>query len=328
MVGIRRREFIVLVGSTATWPTAVRAQQAMPVVGYLNNGSPEENAHLIRSFREGLSQGGFVDSRNVTIESRWANNRNDRLSELANDLVRRQVVVIVAVGDADVAFAAKAATATIPIVFASGFDPVRSGLVASLNRPGGNVTGITGTALEIIGKQLGLLHKLVPEGRRLGILVNSANQQAESISTDARAAALAIGRQVETFAVSSNRDIEAAFVSLIQKQIAALQVTADQLFIVRRTYLAVLAARHAVPVIFPFREDAEAGGLMSYGPNILDTNRQVGIYTSRILKGEKPADLPVMQASKLEFVINLLAARAIGLNIPVELLALADHVIE
>jgi putative tryptophan/tyrosine transport system substrate-binding protein len=300
----------------------------MPVVGYLNNGSLEENAHLIRAFREGLSQGGFVDSRNVTIESRWANNRNDRLSELANDLVRRQVAVIVAVGDADVAVAAKAATATIPIVFASGFDPVRSGLVASLNRPGGNVTGVTGTALEIIGKQLGLLHKLVPEGRPLGILINPANQQAESISTDARAAALAIGLQVEIFAVSSNRDIEAAFVSLIQKQIAALQVTADQLFIVRRTYLAVLAARHAVPVIFPFREDAEAGGLMSYGPNILDTNRQVGIYTSRILKGEKPADLPVMQASKLEFVINLLAARAIGLNIPAELLALADHVIE
>jgi putative ABC transport system substrate-binding protein len=327
---LKRREFFKLIGgAAAAWPVVARAQQpGVPVIGYLNGGSPEAFAPLVTALRKGLSETGFVEGRNVAIEYRWGYDQYDRLPALAAELARRQVAVIVAVGNAEVVLAAKTATATIPIVFAGGIDPIGSGLVASLNRPGGNATGITGMAAQIVGKQLGLLRELVPGSARIGALVNPTSRQAASIIADANSGASAIGLQIEILEATSSRDIEAAFASLVQKQIAALLVTADSSFISRRVHLAILAAKHNVPVISPFREDVQAGGLMSYGPSITDTNRQVGIYTGRILKGEKPGDLPVMQASKFEFVINLLTAKVLGLEIPPMLLARADEVIE
>jgi putative tryptophan/tyrosine transport system substrate-binding protein len=287
---MRRREFITLLGCATAWPLAARAQQpAMPTIGYLNGGSPEPSAHLVTALRKGLSETGFVEGRNVAIEYRWAYDQYDRLPALAAELARRQVAVIVAVGVAEVVLAAKTATATIPIVFTGGIDPIGSGVVASLNRPGGNVTGITGMAVQIVGKQLGLLRELVPGAARIGVLVNPTTRQAASIIADANTGASAIGLQIEILEASSNREIEAAFASLVQKQIAALLVTADSSFISRRVHLAILAAKHSIPVISPFREDVQAGGLMSYGSSIPDTNRQVGIYTGRILKGENRA---------------------------------------
>jgi putative ABC transport system substrate-binding protein len=324
-----RREFITLLGNAAAWPLAAQAQQPkMPVVGYLNPGSPEAFANLVTAFRKGLSETGYIEGRNVAIEFRWAHNQFDRLPELAADLVRRQVTVIVATAAAAAALAAKAATATIPIVFSTGSDPVATGLVTSLNRPGGNITGFTGMTVELIGKQLGLLHEAVPEAPRVAALVNPATPVAESAVADVKAAASAAGLQIDILTASTSREIDAAFSRLAQNRDAALLVVSDALFISRRVQLVTLAVKHTVPVIYAFRDDAEAGGLMSYGPSITDVHRQVGLYTGRILKGEKPTDLPVMQPTKFEFVINLQTARTLGFDIPVTLLARADEVIE
>jgi putative ABC transport system substrate-binding protein len=328
---MRRREFITLLGSTAAaWPSAARGQQRpLPVIGYMNPGSPEVLAFQVSAFRKGLSEAGYQEGRNVAIEFRWGNGETDRLPEMARELVRLQVAAIVAGGNA-AALAAKATAATIPIVFTSGGDPVADGLVASLNRPGGNITGVTGLSAELAGKQLGLLHELVPDGMRFAVLFNPSNPSIESSSVaDVKAAAAALGLQIEIIPVANSRAIDAAFASLAQKRAAGLLiVAADPLFLARRVQLATLAVRHAVPAIFSFREGTDAGGLMSYGPSIADMNRQVGVYAGRILKGEKPPDLPVMRASKLEFVVNLQTARTIDLTIPPGLLALADEVIE
>ena len=326
---MNRREFITLLGSAAAaWPLSTRAQQpVMPVIGYLGAGLPEAFAHLVAAFRKGLSETGYVEGRNVAIEYRWAHNENDRLPELAADLVRRRVAVIVTPLSTPAALAAKAATATIPIVV-SGGDPVQSGLVASLNQPGGNVTGINAMNAELMPKRLGLLHELLPGAVRFAVLVNPNNPFTASIVKDLQAAAVTIGRQIEALTAGTNREIDTAFASLAQKRADALLVSPDALFITRRVQLATAAMRYAVPAIYSFREDTEAGGLMSYGSNFTDIFRQVGIYTGRILKGEKPADLPVMQPTKFEFIINLQTARLLGITVPATLLATADEVIE
>ena len=325
-----RREFVTLLGgSAAAWPLAAQAQQpAMPVIGFLFGGSPEASANFVTAFRKGLGEAGYVEGQNVAIEYLWTHNDNDRLPELAADLVRRRVAVIVTPNLIAAALAAKAATATIPIVFGGGFDPVQAGLVASLNQPGGNVTGISFMSVETGGKRLGLLHELLPGAARFAMLVNPTNPNAEPNITEARAAASVIGRQIEVLAASTNRDIDTAFGSLVQKQADALLVSPEPLFTTRRVQLVTLAARHAVPAIYYIREFAEIGGLMSYGPNVADQYRQVGVYSGRILKGEKPGDLPILRPTKFEFVINLQTARALGLEVPNSLQLLADEVIE
>jgi putative ABC transport system substrate-binding protein len=326
---VKRRQVITLLGGAAAWPLAARAQQpALPVVGYLHTGSSQAFAPLVSAFRKGLGEVGYVEGRSVALEYRFANDQADRLPALAADLVHHQVGVIVAAGNPEAALAAKAATATVPIVFVSGIDPVRVGLVASLNRPGGNVTGITSLTADLSGKRLGLLHAAAPGATRVAVLVNAANRYRDAIVSDVGAAASAIGPQIELLEVGSNRDLEAAFTGLQQKQIAALMISADAMFISRRVELALLAAKHSVIAIYPFRENAEAGGLMSYGPDTPEINRLGGIYAGRILKGEKPADLPEMQASKFELVVNLQAARVMGIEIPGSLLTIADEVIE
>jgi putative tryptophan/tyrosine transport system substrate-binding protein len=328
---MRRREFITLIGGTAVaWPVTARAQQpAMPVIGYIDAGSPEPAAHLVSAFREGLGETGFVEGRNVAIEFRWALNNNEQLPELAADLVRRHVAVIVAPQSTAAVMEAKAATTTIPIVFGTGSDPVQAGLVTSLNRPGGNITGITFMNVEITAKRLGLLHELLPNATRFGVLINPKNSViAETMAKDATTAASAMGRQVEIVKASTNREIDAAFSGLKEKRVDALLVAPDTLMANRRLQIAMLAVRHAIPLMATQRELAEVGGLMSYGTNFMDTYRQTGIYTGRILKGENPTDLPVLRATKFEFVINLQTARTIGLDIPPTLLALADEVIE
>ena len=324
-----RRDFITLLGGTAaTWPLAARAQQpAMPVIGYLDGGSLGTSAHIVAAFRKGLSETGYVEGRNVVVEYHWAEGNYDRLPVLAPDLARRQVAVIVAMG-APVAVAAKAATATIPIVFGSGVDPVQAGLVASLSRPGGNVTGVTSMNAEIEAKRLGLLLELLPKATRLAVLINPNNPIAEATVKDAQASASAIGRQLEILAASTNREIDAAFASLVQKRANALLIGPDVFLTNRRVQLATLTVRHGIPAVYAFREFAEAGGLMSYGTSNTERDRQVGVYTGRILKGEKPADLPVLQPTKSEFVINLQTARTLGLEVPPTLLARADEVIE
>jgi putative ABC transport system substrate-binding protein len=326
---IGRREFITLVGIAAAWPLAARAQQrGLPVVGFLSVGAPEgvgiDNPAL---FRKGLSETGFFEDRNVTIEYRFANNAGvERLTELAADLVGRRVTVIAASGLA-AAVAAKAATATIPIVFRTGNDPVQYGLAASFNRPGGNVTGINDIGADLAGKRLGLLHELLPGASRFAALV-APGRVTESAVAEVTAAASAIGRSIEVITASTNREIDTAFASLVQKRIDALWVDTGSLFASRRAQLVTLAAYHRLPAIYPARVYVEVGGLMSYGTDILDSVRQVGVYTGRILKGEKPSDLPVMQPTKFELVINLGTAKALGLTVPPTLLALADEVIE
>jgi putative ABC transport system substrate-binding protein len=292
---MRRRDFIAGLGGAAAWPGVVGAQQpAMPVIGYLYVGTPEANAATVVAFRKGLSEGGFVEGRNVVIEYRFAQNDSARLPELAADLVRRRVAVIATpAGGTVTALAAKAATTTIPIVFTTAGDPVQAGLVASLNRPGGNVTGVTFMNVELMPKRLGLLHELLPAAARFAVLVNPNNSAAESITTDAQAAATAVGLHIEVLTASTNRDIDIAFASLAQKRAEALLVSPDPYFGTRRIQIVTLATHHRVPAIYYDREYAEAGGLMSFGTNLLDQIRQVGVYTSRILKGEKPADLPV-----------------------------------
>ncbi|SHN77965.1 ABC transporter substrate-binding protein [Bradyrhizobium erythrophlei] len=337
---MKRRQFITLISGAATaWPVAARAQQQptplkpmilkpMPVVGYLFAGSPEQSTNLLSAFRKGLNEAGYIEGQNVTIEYRWAHADDSRLPELVADLVRQRVTVIVTPGSTPAALAAKTATTTIPIVFGIGLDPVRVGLVDSLNRPGGNVTGVSYIQTELTEKRLGLLHELLPKAARFAVLVNSSNPSTEPVAKEAQAGAVVIGGQVEVFTTATNRDIDAIFARLAENPADALLVNADPLFFTRRVQLVALAARHALPTMYPNREYVEIGGLMSYGPKLTDQFGQVGVYVGRILKGEKPADLPVMLPTDLEFVINLQTAKVIGLTVPPNLLARADEVIE
>jgi putative ABC transport system substrate-binding protein len=329
----RRREFITLLGGTAAassvaWPLAARAQQtAMPVIGWLGSGSPGPSAPAVTVFREGLAEAGYVEGRNVAIEYRWAEGQYDRLPALAAELVRRQVAVIVAT-PIPAALAAKAATATIPIVFSAAADPVNLGLVRSLARPGGNATGVNFFQAELSAKQLSLLREFRPNAARIGVLANPANANVEGLTKDVTAAAAALGVEVEIVYARDSREIEEAFATLVHNKAAALLVGADSFFFNRRVQLATLAARHAIPAVFFNREFAEAGGLMSYGSSLSEMNRQLGVYTGRILKGAKPDELPVVQSTKFELVINLPTAKALGLEVPPTLLARADEVIE
>src|SRR5262245_32742023 len=311
-----RRQFITLLGGAAVaWPFAARAQQpALPVIGYLDADTPGRNPNNEPAFRNGLSEIGYAVGQNVAIEHRWAESQLARLPDLAADLVRRRVAVIVTPLSAPAALAAKAATATIPIVFSTGGDPVGSGLVSSLNRPGGNLTGVVTMNAELGAKRLGLLQELLPAATRFAVMVNRSSPVAEAAIADAQSAASAIGRQVDVLTAGTNRNIDAAFATVVQTQTAAIFVSPDPFFARRRAHIVILAARHAVPAIYPNREDADAGGLMSYGSSILDVSRQLGIYTGRILKGEKPADVPVLRATKFEFVINLQTAKTLALR--------------
>jgi ABC-type uncharacterized transport system substrate-binding protein len=326
----RRREFITLLGGAAAWPLAARAQQgAVPLIGFLYAGSLQPiTTYAAAAFRKGLSEMGYVEGHNVAIEYRSAQNENKPLSELATDLVRRRVAVIATPGSPTAAVAAKSATTTIPIVFGIGSDPVKYGLVTSLNRPGGNITGVSTMNQELGPKRLGLLLELMPRATRFAVLVNPHTPSIEADITDVRAAATTLGRQVETLTANTNLDIDASFASLVQKRVDALLVSPGPPFADRRVQLATLAVRHGVPTIYPDRLYAEAGGLMSYGSNPLEMYRQAGIYTGRILKGENPADMPVLQAAKFEFVINLHTAKLLGIEVPATLLARADEVIE
>jgi len=327
---IKRREFITLLaGAAAAWPLAARAQQpAVPVVGILASVSPAPYAGFIAAIKEGLQQTGYIEGRNVTIEYRWAEGHYDRLPQQAIELVDRGVAVIILVGGGPTIAVAKAATATIPIVFVMGDDPVKSGAVTALNRPGGNATGVNLLTVAMEAKRLQLLHELVPNVAVVAIIVNPNNPQAAEQLQDLRAAARTLGVEVEVFKAGSPSDIDTAFASLVGRRAGALLVAADAFFNTRREQFVVLTARHALPAIFHFREFAAAGGLMSYGPSLTDAYRQEGIYAGRILKGEKPAEMPVQQAVKIELVINLQTARALGLTIPLPLLGRADEVIE
>jgi putative tryptophan/tyrosine transport system substrate-binding protein len=326
---MKRREFITFLGgAAAAWPLAARAQQpAMPVIGVLNSTSPDGRAHLLRAFQQGVRETGYVEGQNVAIEYRWAQDQYDRLPDLAADLVRRYVTVIAA-HDTTSAIAAKAATTTIPIVFASGGDPIELGLVASLNRPGRNVTGVTFLVATLAAKQLGLLHELLPGAARIAVLIDPKFPISKSFVADVRAAASAISKQIEFLYASTGRDIDMVSANLAQKPVDGLLVGPGPVLSNRRVQLVTLATYHRQPAIYSQRESAEVGGLMSYGASFTDAYRQAGVYTGRILKGEKPADLPVMQSTKFEFVINLNTAKVFGLSFPPTLLALADEVIE
>jgi putative ABC transport system substrate-binding protein len=324
---MRRRELILALGGAAAWPLPARAQQAMPLVGYLNSGAPKPMAPLVSAFHEGLSQAGYVEGRNVAIEYRWSEGRSDRLPELAAELVRRRVAVIVAVGGSAPAQAAKQATSTIPIVFVSGDDAIEAGLVSSFGRPGGNVTGISWLASSLEAKRIGLLRELVPGGD-LGVLVSPGFPSAKVQTRDAQEAARELGIRIEVLNASSEGDLETIFANLGQQRLGSLVVNPSPMFYNLREQIVALAARHAVPAIYYIRDYAVAGGLMSYGTSLAEAARQSGLYAGRVLKGEKPADLPVLQPTKFEFVINLKTAKALGLDIPPTLLALADEVIE
>ena len=327
---MRRREVITLLGgATVAWPLAARAQQpALPTIGFLNADSPKSYARQLSAFLKGLSEAGFVDGRNVAIEYRWAEGQNDRLPAMAADLVHRQVTVIAATTTA-ASLAAKAATTTIPIVFETGADPVQLGLVPNLNHPGGNITGVTQTNQEVTPKRLQLLHELVPSASIMTLLVNPASRyQAETQSKEALSAAHTLGLELHVLNASTDSDLDAVFTNLTQIRAGGLVIASDPFFIGRSEQLAALALRHGVPAIFETREFAAGGGLMSYGADIAETYRLAGNYTGRILKGDKPADLPVQLATKVEFYINLKTAKALAITFPLTLLGRADEVIE
>jgi ABC-type uncharacterized transport system substrate-binding protein len=322
-----RREFIRLVGGAAAWPLTAHAQQpAMPAIGFLGTDSPHLRARRLRAFRNGLSEAGYDEGWNVTIEFRWADGQYDRLATLAADLVQRRVSVIVVNGPA--ALAAKAATTTIPIVFVVGFDPIKLGLVASLNRPGGNLTGVSLLNAELAPKRLAMLHELVPSATIIALLVNPANPNAETLSQDTQAAARTLGLKLHVLNASTERDFDAAFATLLQQRAGALVIGTDGFFVGQSERLAALTVRHAMPAIFQSWEFSAAGGLMSYAGSDTDANRLMGIYTGRILNGEKPADLPVQQSTKVELFINLKTAKALGLTVPLIMQMTADEVIE
>jgi putative ABC transport system substrate-binding protein len=325
---VRRREFITLVGgAAAAWPIAARAQQAA-VIGYLGAGSATAGVQIMTALRQSLAEAGYVDGRNVAIESHWAEGQYDRLPAMASELVRGQVAVIIATGGTAPALAAKAATTAIPLVFSVTDDPVELGLVASLARPGGNATGVTFLLAVLGAKQLGLLRELVPAAKRIGLLVNPNNTTSMAQTSDVVAAASSLGATIDVVRASDSREIETTFALLVRDRAEALLVGTDPFLYSRRVQLATLAARHAIPAIYPVRENVEVGGLMSYGTSLSEVYRQVGAYTVRILKGAKPADLPVVRSTKFELVINLPTARALGLAVPPTLLARADEVIE
>jgi putative tryptophan/tyrosine transport system substrate-binding protein len=327
-IEFRRREFIALLGgAAAAWPLAARAQQTM-LVGFLSPGSPEPSSFLVAAFREGLKNASYIEGRNVSIEYRWARGHYDQLESLAADLVRRQVAVIAATGGTISAQAAKAATATIPIVFNVGDDPIKSGLVTSFNRPGGNITGVSTLSPALETKRLGLLRELVPRTAIIAVLLNATNPDVGLQRQDMNAVATALGQELRFFYASNESDLDAAFKSLVQQRADALLVGNDVFFTNRREQIVALAVRHAIPTIYAFRQFAESGGLMSYSTNLIEVYRQIGVYVGRVLKGEKPADLPVVQPTKFELVINLKTAKVLGLTVPDKLLALADEVIE
>jgi putative tryptophan/tyrosine transport system substrate-binding protein len=325
---VRRRAFISLLGAAAAWPLGARAQQAIPVVGFLSAPSPAPYARYVAAVHQGLKEAGFVEGQNVSFEYRWAEGHYDRLPTMAMELVDRHVAVIVPIGGAPATVAAKAATSTIPIIFNMTADPLELGLVASLNRPGGNVTGVAMMGVELEVKRLELFRELVPVSALIAMLLNPSNAQAETQSREVQNAARALGQQILVLSASTEREIETAFATLVQERASGLLVGADTLFTSLPTLFVLLTARHAIPAIYPWRGHVDAGGLMSYGANLLDSYRQAGVYTGRVLKGEKPADLPILQPTKFELVINLKSARTIGLEVPPTLLALADEVIE
>jgi putative ABC transport system substrate-binding protein len=327
-IDIGRREFIRLLGGTAfAFPLAARAQQpALPVVGFLNSISPGPFAHLVRAFHQGLSETGYVEGRNVAIEYRWADGQYERLPALAADLVRRQVAVIAATGSGPSALSAKAATTTIPVVFVAS-DPLRLDLVTSLSRPGGNITGVSPLAYELEGKKLEILSEVTPSASVIGVLTNPSNPDSEGALRDIQTAARTLGREILVVNASSERDIDSAFATLVQQSIGGLLVTGDVFLTSRGNQLVALAARHAIPTIY-IAASLSTDGLMYYGSNLADAYRLVGVYTGRILKGEKPADLPVQQSTRVELILNLKAAKALGLTFPLSLLGRADKVIE
>ena len=327
---MKRREFITLLGGTAvSWPLAAHAQQPpKPTIGYLSTRSPGEAKYVTDAFTQGLKETGYIEGRNVAIEYRWPEGHYDRLPMLAADLVRRQVAVIAAVGGEPSSLAAKAATATIPIVFSIGGDPVRLGLVASLNRPGGNITGVNFFQSELGAKRLGILHELLPKATDIGMLVNPNFAEAETHAKDAQESAASLGLRIHVVRASTVDEFDIAFATLIQQKVGALLLANDAFFHGQRRPLIALAARHAIPAIYFWRDFPVDGGLMSYSPSLVQAYRQVGVYTGKILKGTKPADLPVVQPTKFEFVINLKTAKALGLTFPPGVLAIADEVID
>ena len=325
---MQRRQFIALLGGAAMWPLAVRAQQsAPPVIGYLHSGVEARSVPLI-GFRKGLNEAGFVEGRNIEIQKRFAEGHYDRLPALASDLVNQHIAVLAVAGGVQTALAAKSANITVPVVFAIGSDPVQFELVESLNRPGGNMTGVSFFTTTLETKRLGLLSELVPTARTFGVLVNPKNETAENQLKDIAQGALALGRPITILKATNELEIEAAFVSFEQQKIEALLVASDPYFNGQRMKIVALAARYNLPAIYEWREFAEAGGLASYGTNLLDVNRLAGIYVGRVLKGERPADLPIVQATKFDFVINLKAAKTLGLSLPPGPLSAVDAVIE